>query len=79
MIEKPIADDLVSARALAEASRTARVPVLVGHHRRHNPVVRAAKKVIGEGRIGKLVVANIPFLRGNEWRAFIAGQDALVI
>ncbi|SMG23256.1 Gfo/Idh/MocA family protein [Paraburkholderia susongensis] len=59
LIEKPIADDLASARALAEASRTARVPVLVGHHRRHNPMVRTAKKVIGEGHIGKLVVANI--------------------
>jgi predicted dehydrogenase len=59
LIEKPIADDLASARALAEASRTARVPVLVGHHRRHNPMVRMAKEAISGGRIGKLVVANI--------------------
>ncbi|MFM0349710.1 Gfo/Idh/MocA family protein [Paraburkholderia sp. RL17-347-BIC-D] len=59
LIEKPIGDDLATVRALAEAARSARVPVLVGHHRRHNPMVRAARKVISEGRIGKLVVANI--------------------
>ncbi|WP_213780715.1 Gfo/Idh/MocA family oxidoreductase [Caballeronia sp. dw_276] len=59
LVEKPISDDLASARTLAEASRTARVPVLVGHHRRHNPMVRAAKNAIDEGRIGKLVAVNI--------------------
>jgi len=85
LIEKPIADDLASALALAEASRIARVPVLVGHHRRHNPMVRAAKKAIGEGRIGKLVVANIMCLAYKPdayfavpWRRRIGGGPILI-
>ncbi|RDK05407.1 Gfo/Idh/MocA family protein [Cupriavidus lacunae] len=59
LVEKPIADDLASARALAKASRIAGVPVLVGQHRRHNPMIRAAKRAIVDGRIGRIVVANI--------------------
>lgn len=85
LIEKPIADDLASARALAEASRIARVPVLVGHHRRHNPMVRAAKKAIDEGRIGKLVAANILCLHYKPdayfavpWRRRIGGGPILI-
>jgi predicted dehydrogenase len=35
------------------------VPMLVGHHRRHNPAVRAVKEAIDGGKIGKLVMANI--------------------
>ncbi|AET92654.1 oxidoreductase domain protein [Burkholderia sp. YI23] len=59
LMEKPVADDLASAHALAEASEQAGVAVLVGHHRRHNPAVRKAKETIASGRIGRLVVANI--------------------
>ncbi|WP_277184252.1 Gfo/Idh/MocA family protein [Caballeronia sp. BR00000012568055] len=59
LMEKPIADDLDSARALADAAAKAGVAMLVGHHRRHNPAVRAVKQAIEGGRIGKLVLANI--------------------
>jgi predicted dehydrogenase len=59
LMEKPIADDLDSARKLADAASAAGVAMLVGHHRRHNPSVRAVKEAIEGGRIGKLVMANI--------------------
>jgi predicted dehydrogenase len=85
LIEKPIADDLVSARALTEASRIRRVPVLVGHHRRHNPMVRTAKKAIDDGRIGKLVAVNIMCLHYKPdayfavpWRRRIGGGPILI-
>ncbi|MCX5545389.1 Gfo/Idh/MocA family oxidoreductase [Paraburkholderia sp. CNPSo 3076] len=85
LVEKPIADNLASARALAEASRIARVPVLVGHHRRHNPMVRTARKAIAEGRIGKLVAANIMCLHYKPeayyavpWRRRIGGGPILI-
>jgi len=34
------------------------VPVLVGHHRRHNPINQQARDTIASGRLGRLVGAN---------------------
>lgn len=61
LIEKPIADDLRGAQALVDASQAAGVPVLVGHHRRHNPIVRAARAEIEAGRLGRIVAAHGTF------------------
>jgi predicted dehydrogenase len=55
MVEKPIADDAKSGAVLVEAARAADVPLLVGHHRRYNPIVRTAKAVIDSGRLGQIV------------------------
>jgi len=54
LVEKPIADTLEGAAALAEASEAAGVPLLVGHHRRHNPIVARAREVLRSGRLGRL-------------------------
>ncbi len=54
LVEKPIADSLEGALALAEASEASGVPVLVGHHRRYNPVTRAARDIVSSGELGKL-------------------------
>jgi predicted dehydrogenase len=55
LVEKPIADDVAGATRLVEAAERAKVPLLVGHHRRHNPLIRQAKQAIDEGRLGQLV------------------------
>lgn len=52
LIEKPIAVTSSEARRLTDAAEAAGVPLLVGHHRRHNGLVRAAKQAILDGRIG---------------------------
>ncbi|RVT81839.1 Gfo/Idh/MocA family oxidoreductase [Rhodobacteraceae bacterium CCMM004] len=52
LIEKPIAATAAEGRALAHAGRDAGVPILVGHHRRHNGTVRAAKAALDRGDIG---------------------------
>ncbi|MFD1341516.1 Gfo/Idh/MocA family protein [Litorisediminicola beolgyonensis] len=52
LIEKPIGTSAADAMALVEAAEAAGVPLLVGHHRRHNPLSCAAKEVIAEGRLG---------------------------
>jgi len=57
LIEKPIADSLAEAQSIDRAARTAGVPVLVGHHRRHNPLMRRAKAFIAEGGLGMVVAA----------------------
>jgi len=64
LVEKPIATTSAEAQALVAASEARGVPVLVGHHRRHHPVVRRAKEMIASGRLGRIVaVSATAFLR----------------
>ena len=58
LIEKPIADDLGEALRLVEAGEAAGVPVLVGHHRRHNPMLQAARDAIAGGRLGQVLAVH---------------------
>ncbi len=58
LMEKPIADDVASATRLVEAAEHARLPLAVGHHRRHNPMIERAKAIIESGRLGKLVAVH---------------------
>jgi predicted dehydrogenase len=55
LVEKPIADDVASAEALVAKAEAAGVPILVGHHRRHNPLIRRAREEIRSGRIGTVI------------------------
>ena len=55
LVEKPIAGDVASGARLAAAADAAGVPLLVGHHRRYNPIVRAAKTAIDSGRLGTVL------------------------
>lgn len=58
LIEKPIADDVAEARRLVTAATAAGVPLLVGHHRRHSPMLRAARDAIVAGRIGRVLAVH---------------------
>jgi len=58
LVEKPIADDVASATQLVEAAELAKVPLLVGHHRRFNPLIQSAKHAIEAGRIGKILAVH---------------------
>lgn len=58
LVEKPIADSVAEARRLVEAGEAAGVPVLTGHHRRHNPLVAAAREMLAAGAIGRPVAAH---------------------
>jgi predicted dehydrogenase len=58
LIEKPIADDIVAGAKLVEAAEKAGVPIMTGHHRRHNPTIQRAKAIIDEGRLGRIVAVH---------------------
>jgi predicted dehydrogenase len=55
LIEKPIADDLAGAETLIDTAERQSVPLLVGHHRRHNPMIQRAKAEIDSDRLGQIV------------------------
>jgi predicted dehydrogenase len=57
LVEKPIADTLADGRRICEASRATGLPVLVGHQRRHNPIMRKAKAIVSAGTLGRPVSA----------------------
>ncbi|RWE13933.1 MAG: Gfo/Idh/MocA family oxidoreductase [Mesorhizobium sp.] len=61
LIEKPIADEIISGEKLIAAAEAKGVPLLAGHHRRHNPVMQKAKEIIESGKLGRVLVVNAMF------------------
>ncbi len=61
LIEKPIADDIEAGENLIAAAEAKGVPLLTGHHRRHNPMMQKVKQIIESGRIGQVLVVNAMF------------------
>ncbi len=59
LLEKPVAESLASALRLIAIADETGLPLLIGHHRRHNPIIRAAHAAIHAGRIGDLVMATV--------------------
>ena len=55
LIEKPVADTLAQAERIVVAARTAGVATLVGHHRRHNPLVQRTRALVRGGALGRLI------------------------
>ncbi len=62
IVEKPISDTVGEALKLVEAAEKAGVATLTGHHRRHNPIMREAARVVREGGIGRVVAATAMYL-----------------
>jgi len=58
LVEKPISDDLVAARRLTKDATEANVALLVGHHRRFNPIIKKVHDLIRAGEIGYVRAIN---------------------
>lgn len=54
LVEKPVAESADAGWTLVRAAAAAGVPMLAGHHRRHNPLVRRAREAIADGALGEL-------------------------
>jgi predicted dehydrogenase len=59
LVEKPLAADVAGGRRLVEAALAAEVPLAVGHHRRHNPIIASAKALIEAGELGAVTAAHV--------------------
>lgn len=86
LVEKPIASTLEDARALSTAAREAGVPLVVGHHRRHNPIIKAARDALSRAAIGRIVAVTVmaTFLKPDdyfdlEWRRHRPGGGPILI
>lgn len=55
LIEKPVAHTLEEGQRLLEQAARAGVPLLVGHHRTHSPLLRRAREIVHSGVLGPLV------------------------
>jgi len=52
LVEKPLAVTADEAEALVKQAEEISVPLLVGHHRRYNPIIEKAWQLIQDGAIG---------------------------
>jgi len=59
LVEKPIADTLAGAERIITAAQGAGIQVLVGHHRRHNPLIAQTRTLMQQGAVGKLIGVSV--------------------
>jgi predicted dehydrogenase len=58
LMEKPVSDDVARGWELVAAAERAGVPMLVGHHRRHSPLIQEAKAIVASGAIGRVTTVS---------------------
>ena len=85
LIEKPLSHNAGEAETVVSAAEAAGVPLLAGHHRRHNPIAQEAKRAIDSGRLGSLTAlhAHAWLMKPDryfreEWRTKAGGGPVFV-
>ena len=85
LIEKPIADTLDDAKRICGAAEAAKLPAMVGHQRRQNPIMQRAKRIVAAGKLGRPVclTAMSTWLKPDEyfdtaWRREKGGGPILI-
>jgi predicted dehydrogenase len=73
LVEKPIAHSVESAARLVDSAAKNKVQLLVGHHRRFNPLVEAARKIVRGGELGTLLGVSILWGLYKPSEYFVAG------
>lgn len=86
LVEKPIADSYSAGQMLVAESERKHVPVLVGHHRAHSPIMRRAREIIQSGRLGNIVAVTgsalfykpPDYFEAGPWRTQPGGGPILI-
>jgi predicted dehydrogenase len=76
LIEKPISTHSTDVKKLIKHKTLNNVEILVGHHRRHNPIIKKAKEIIDNGELGELKTVHInclmhkpnQYFKSSKWR-----------
>ncbi|WP_029917486.1 Gfo/Idh/MocA family protein [Pelobacter seleniigenes] len=84
LTEKPVTATLKEGKALVETVRQSGIHLLVGHHRRHFPLVKRAREIVRGGELGQLVGVSIiwALMKGDayylpEWRSLPGGGPVM--
>jgi len=88
LVEKPVGHTLEAGLRLVEAAEKAKHKLLVGHHRRHSPILHKAVEVVESGVLGRVVgvIGSAVFYKPdkgyfdppNEWRRQKGGGPILL-
>lgn len=86
LIEKPLAPSLADGERLCRAADEAGVPVLVGHHRQHSPVMAKAVEIVRSGALGRPVALTATelfykpdsYFEQGPWRRQAGGGPILI-
>jgi predicted dehydrogenase len=87
LVEKPLAVEVAEADAMIEAAERAGRLLAVNFQSRHRPDVRAAKRLIGEGRLGRIQRLDLTatwtrpaaYYRSAAWRGTWAGEGGGIL
>jgi predicted dehydrogenase len=69
LLEKPIATQVAEGEQLVRAVEQSGLPVLIGHHRAHSPIMAKAREVLASGKLGRLVavMGSATFFKPDEY------------
>ena len=59
LLEKPISDNIRSAKKIITSANSNKTSLLIGYHRRHNSIINNIKKIIESKKLGQIVSANV--------------------
>lgn len=86
MMEKPIAPTIEAAEKLIRSADQNHVKLLIGHHRRFNPMVTATREMIRGGELGDIVGISVlwamykpsEYFTAGDWRRKKGGGPILI-
>lgn len=85
LVEKPVTATVEQAEAFLQIAERKKIQVLVGHHRRHNPLIQATRNAIQRGKIGKLIGVSMvwallkpQYYYDATWRTLPGGGPILI-
>ncbi len=86
LIEKPVAHTLDEGQRLLAIAKASKVPLMVGHHRAHSPIMTKAHQAINSGALGDLVAVTgsamfykpADYFEAGPWRTQPGGGPILI-